>query len=68
MIPSNEVQGHEVYDGENDYGEEHVHLPAEERMNVSTRMAEISTSMAVAKPKRIENNVKSEVSNVFYPA
>jgi len=69
MIPSNEVWGYEVCDGGNDGGGEgSVYLSAEERTNVSAQVAEMSTSLAAAKPENIKDNVWSEVSNFFYPA
>lgn len=68
MILSNEVWGYETYDGGNDNGGEgSAYLSAEERTNVSAQVAEMSTSLAAAKPKNIKDNVWSEASNFFTP-
>jgi hypothetical protein len=66
MISGNGVQSHGGYDSGNDNeGEGNVYPYVGEWPNVSAQVAEMSASLAAAKPESTKDNIWSEVSFFF---
>jgi len=66
--------GDRVYNGSNYGGDDNFlggevddHQSTEQWTDNFAQQGEMSTSLAVAKPKHIENNSQSEVNHVFLP-